>query len=117
MAHTAVDHGLRNSMLTGQYADRCATGQEIAHHLPGHVAGVCRHTAPDDAVIGGADQQLGGLQRGRLAAENHAQLVSQPLQPPQSPQRFSLVINLVLQARRQCSIMNVFNFRKFKRHD
>ena len=107
VAHTAISHRERNAMLACKHGNGCAAGEKIFHHLPGHVAGKRRHTARGNAVVGGADQHLRCIQMRLLASLNQCQLQSQRFELAERTLRFGFVVEQMLHACAQRSVIDV----------
>ena len=75
-----------------------AAGQEVLHHLPGHVAGVGRHAPRRQAVVGRAHQHLRRMQRRRLTARIRPRRSISASSRPRAP-GLGLVVDQELQAR------------------
>ena len=105
--HATIHHVEGNAVLAREHAHRCATGQKVLHHLPGHIHGVSRHALGGQSVVGGKHHHLRRFKLGRVSAQNarHAQRLL--LQHAKRAHGLGLEIQLVLYALLQIRIVNI----------
>ncbi|MDT4861481.1 hypothetical protein FQZ97_960870 [compost metagenome] len=94
-------------MLPCEHAHRGAAGQEVFHHLPGHVAREGRDATRGQAVVAGEHHELRALELGRFRAEDQTDALGQRLEAAERAERLGLVVQLVLQALGQCGLRDV----------
>ena len=79
MAHATVHHCEAYAVLAREHAHCRATGQEVFHHLPGHIARIGRHAARGQAVVASKHHQLRVFQFGRFTAQHQADALPKAL--------------------------------------
>ena len=109
--HTTVHHRQSQPVLARQHTHRRATGQEVLHHLPGHITRVRRHAPCGQPMVGGTDQHLRLHEMGLVGAEDQTQLQGQWLQPPKGAEWFCFGVQLVLESLRQGGVTDVSNVK------
>src|SRR5690606_10360656 len=101
-----------HASLTRQHIDGSATGEEVLHHLPGHVLRVSREAGLRRAMIAGADKDARIAQLRGQGLLDQAKLQGQGFELPQRALRFGLVVYLRLQCGGQCLIHDACGARK-----
>jgi hypothetical protein len=91
-----IDHGEIQPELAGEYVDRRAAGEEVLHHLPGHVLRVGGHAGTRRAVVAGEDDDVRLAQFGFQGLLQQRDLVRERLQAAERAARLGLAVDLVL---------------------
>ena len=97
VTHPGVDHGQPQPHLPAEDIDRRAAGEEVLHHLPGHVLRIGRYASLRRAVVAGEDDDVRLADLGRQRLLHQADLVRQRLELAERAERLGLVVDLLLQ--------------------
>jgi hypothetical protein len=104
VGHAGIGHHQLHAGQAGQRVDGSAAGEEVFHHLPGHVLRIGRNTGLRRAVVAGADQHVRMPDRRVETALDQAQLQGEILQPAQRTGGFGLAVDFLLQVGAQRAI-------------